>query len=129
MGGLIIITKWCAGNLNSRVTVSDNLTHTKDTVVAYSDAVLDTVPASKTVCIWSDRPASQFKNRLIAAAIPVFKAKHQLTFKWNFFATSHGKGLVNGIGGSVKRDVWMQVKDEKQSSNIIKMTSSNLRHF
>ena len=80
---------------------------------------MDTVPASKTVCIWSDRPASQFKNRLIAAAIPVFKAKHQLTFKWNFFATSHGKGPVNGIGGSVKRDVWMQVKNEKQSSQML----------
>ena len=30
--------------------------------------------------------------------------------KWNFFATSHGKGPVDGLGGSVKRSVWRQVK-------------------
>jgi hypothetical protein len=28
---------------------------------------------------------------------------------WNFFATSHGKGAVDGIGGSVKRLVRTQV--------------------
>ncbi len=30
--------------------------------------------------------------------------------KWNFFATSHGKGAVDGIGGTVKRSVWRQVR-------------------
>ena len=65
----------------------------------------------KTVSICSDGPPSQFRNRFIAAAIPVLEAKHQLYITWNFFATSHGKGPVDGIGGSVfKRYVWMQAK-------------------
>jgi len=29
---------------------------------------------------------------------------------WNFFATSHGKGAVDGIGGTVKRTVWRNVR-------------------
>ncbi|CAF3391449.1 unnamed protein product [Rotaria socialis] len=28
---------------------------------------------------------------------------------WNFFATSHGKGVVDGIGGVVKRLVWSAI--------------------
>ena len=35
---------------------------------------------------------------------------HGFKVKWNFFATSHGKGPVDGLGGSVKRSVWRQVK-------------------
>lgn len=27
-----------------------------------------------------------------------------------FFATSHGKGVVDGIGGTVKRAVWRQIR-------------------
>ena len=29
---------------------------------------------------------------------------------WNFFTTSHGKGAVDGIGGTVERSVWRSVK-------------------
>jgi len=35
---------------------------------------------------------------------------HEFKIRWNFFATSHGKGPVDGLGGSVKRSVWRQVK-------------------
>ena len=34
-------------------------------------------------------------------------------FCGTFFATSHGKGPVDGIGGSVKRHVWTAVKTRK----------------
>ena len=29
---------------------------------------------------------------------------------WSFFATFHGKGAVDGIGGMVKRSVWRVVR-------------------
>ena len=35
--------------------------------------------------------------------------KHPL----EFFATSHGKGVVDGIGGTVKRAVWRYVRSEQ----------------
>ena len=37
---------------------------------------------------------------------------------WNFFATSHGKGVVGGIGGTVKRGVWRHVKAERAHVTI-----------
>jgi len=30
--------------------------------------------------------------------------------EWNTFAPGHGKGSVDGIGGLVKRSVWLSVK-------------------
>ena len=33
-----------------------------------------------------------------------------MVLKWNFFATSHGKGAVDGLGRTVKRTVWRQVR-------------------
>ena len=30
--------------------------------------------------------------------------------RWNFFATSHGKGAVDGVGGVLKRRAWNKVK-------------------
>lgn len=37
--------------------------------------------------------------------------------EWNFFAASHGKGAVDGLGGSVKGSVWMAVKSRKAIVN------------
>lgn len=33
--------------------------------------------------------------------------------EWLFFATSHGKGAVDGVGGIIKRMVWLQVKSRR----------------
>lgn len=34
-----------------------------------------------------------------------FQLRHEIKIKWNFFAPMHGKSVVDGIGGSVKRFV------------------------
>ena len=36
--------------------------------------------------------------------------KHASNIRWNFFATSHGKGAVDGVGGVLKRRAWNKVK-------------------
>lgn len=36
-------------------------------------------------------------------------SEHNVQLSWNFVATSHGKGVVDGIGGVVKRLVWSAV--------------------
>jgi hypothetical protein len=38
---------------------------------------------------------------------------HLKALKWNFSATSHGKGSINGIGGTLKRLAWRLVKARK----------------
>jgi len=35
--------------------------------------------------------------------------------EWNYFATSHGKGAVDGVGAVVKRKVW-QIKKTKKNA-------------
>ena len=67
----------------------------------------------KTLYIWSDVPSRQFKNRFTAASIPWLQEKHKLRICWNFFATSHGKGPVDGIGGVVKRMATQKVIQRK----------------
>ena len=105
---------WFDGKLHPKVIASDNLNHSKETVLAYMDFLLENIPSTvETVSIWSDGASSQFKNKYIAAAIPILQEKHKLKIRWNYFATSHGKGPVDGIGGSVKRQVWAAVSTRK----------------
>ena len=43
--------------------------------------------------------ASQFKNRFMVAALKPLQEKHSIEITCNFFATSHGKGPVDGMFG------------------------------
>lgn len=97
---------WICRQILSFSIVSDNLDHTKSSIAPYIDRLLEELPQGiKTVKIWSDGPSKQFKNRFMAATIPPLEEKHNKNIEWNFFATSHGKGPVDGIGGSLKRQV------------------------
>ena len=49
---------WYSGSLHPIVVASDNLNHTKDTVIAYIDRLLCELPSDvKQVSIWPDGPA------------------------------------------------------------------------
>lgn len=60
--------------------------------------------------VWSDGPSSQFKNKYIAAIIHHLEQKFGIQIIWNYFATSHGKGCVDGIGATVKSVVRSHIK-------------------
>lgn len=99
---------------HSIVIVSDSTDHTNDTVVDNMSRVLEELPTTiRKVKIWSDGPSSQFKNKYIAASLRFLENKHNVKIQWNYFATSHGKGPVDGIGGSVKRQVRQAVLSRK----------------
>lgn len=51
--------------------------------------------------IFSDGQSSQFKNKYILSILS--KLAKIVQVQWNYFATSHGKGVVDGIGGTIKR--------------------------
>ena len=98
----------------SHIYVSDNLDHDKQSIAVFVDMLLSDLksksPEIDEVSFWTDGPSSQFKNRYIVSLINFLKLRHTLTkMHWNYFATSHGKGPVDGIGGSAKRCVWMAV--------------------
>ena len=63
----------------------------------------------KVINIFSDGAASQFKRRYLFSNLYEWQNDYSVQIMWNFFATSHGKGAVDGIGGTVKRSVWRNV--------------------
>ena len=107
---LFTIAAWYSGEHHPMVIVSDNLDHTKQTVVAYMDRILEEIPKEiNKVSVWSDGPSSQFKNRYIAASLKVLQKKHKLqVIKWNYFATSHGKGPIDGTGGKLEHMSYLE---------------------
>lgn len=116
---LFTVSLWFHQKQHAIAISSDNLHHNKDTVIVYIDRILTEIPEDvKEVRIWSDGPASQFKNRFIANSLPIMEKRHNLKITWNFFATSHGKGPVDGIGGALKRRVRnLVMRREKIVSN------------
>lgn len=57
--------------------------------------------------------AGQFKNKFTLSNICLFEKDFDVQVEWNFFASSHGKGAVDGVGGVVKRTAWQAVKARK----------------
>lgn len=52
---------------------------------------------------FSDGCAGQYKNRKNFLNLSYHQEDFKVDAEWHFFATSHGKGPCDGIGGSVKR--------------------------
>lgn len=114
-----IWTKGTNGNIcDSHVIVSDEMVHDKKAVAVFMSLVVDRFVKQKhphitRVFVFSDGPSSQFKNKYRYVAHFLHKLHSKVHIQWIFFATSHGKGVVDGIGGTVKRVVWNAVTTRK----------------
>ncbi len=74
---MFTVAFWYCGTIHSQVIVSDNLVHTKETLIAYVDRLLDDLPENvKSVSIWSDGPSSQFKNQFVLASLSALEKNH-----------------------------------------------------
>lgn len=89
------------------VIVSDTLRHDTNTVHCFQRKVLDFLkikfPLLKKVVYFTDGAAGQYKNRKNFLNLMYHKQDFDLYAEWHFFATSHGKGPCDGLGGTVKR--------------------------
>jgi hypothetical protein len=110
-------------SIQSFAVVSDDLRHDKDQVLIYLERILNEVEAIgdqySEIVIFSDGAVSQFKNKFIVAAMRFLSRKILKVIRWEYFATSHGKGAVDGIGGKVKRIVWDAVRGKKASVSTL----------
>ncbi len=101
----------------SIVLISDDLIHSKQSVYVFMQYIFNHLktnnPDMTTLNIFSDGASSQFKQKYLFSNLHAWEEEHDLKIKWNFFATSHGKGVVDGIGGTVKRAVWRYVRSEQ----------------
>ena len=101
--------------VQSLAIVSDYDSHNKYSVYACLSAVfkflVESFPIINHVHIFSDGASSQFKQTFTLTSMSLHAIKFGfVTFDWNFFATSHGKGAVDGIGAIVKSFAWKQIK-------------------
>ncbi|CAF1442411.1 unnamed protein product [Rotaria sordida] len=108
---------WCGTNNYSFALVSNNISHDKycvyNCITYIINKLKQQLPSLEEILFFSDGAASQFKQRYLMRNLTRMSYEYQLILSWHFFATSHAKGVVDAIGGSVKRIVWQQILTKK----------------
>lgn len=108
---------WIHNGCYSFAIVSNCLSHDKICVFVFLKKIVEWLrnacSSLRNVTFFSDGCAAQFKNKFTMSNLLFMSEDFGVTVKWNFFATSHGKGAVDGIGGKVKRLAWEMVKTRK----------------
>ena len=74
--------------------------------------------------IWSDGPTAEFKNKFTKQLIQNLSLKCNKPFTWKFSATSHGKGVVDTVGGKVKSTIQCKVMSQGKNHLIVQDTES-----
>lgn len=59
---------------------------------------------------WTDRPTSQYHSKTIFSIVAKHEAEIGVHVNWNNFKAGHGKGICDGVRGSVKRMAQKAVK-------------------
>ncbi|XP_067947393.1 serine-rich adhesin for platelets-like [Watersipora subatra] len=89
-------------------------------------------PRVSSFYLFSDGAASQFKQRFILSSLNPIKQSNGLNhLEWNFLATSHGKGAVNGVGGSLMRQSTLSEGISKNSTttNLTSLSAATTSSF
>ena len=102
---LFTVCAWEKYGCHSVVVASDYLLHNKYAVLSFLSIIVDHLESNirkfSVYEFFSDGASAHFKQRFTMSGITLLDH----TLSWSFFATSHGKGAVDAIGGRVKRDV------------------------
>ena len=75
------------------------------------------MPLKKAV-LWSDGCASQFRSRFVFKILSQYRPDIHL--EWHFNEAHHGKGPMDGIGGTIKNVVFRHVKSGRVVVNSAK---------
>ena len=76
------------------------------------------LPLKLNVIVWSDGCAAQFRSRYVFFLLSKFEASINLS--WFYNEWHHGKGPMDGIGGTLKNAVYRDVKSGKAIINDAK---------
>lgn len=89
------------------VVIAESLTHNAAAVFLFHQKMIsflrDNFDSIEKIFFFSDGAASQYKNKTNFHNLCEFEAKHKIKVEWHFFASYHGKGPCDGLGGTVKR--------------------------
>jgi len=110
---IFTVVIWAGDRKFSKVIVTDETSHSKYCVVVFLHEIINDLkselPNLKSVKIFSDGCTCQFKNRWILSLLIFSEDLFGVKMTWDFFAPGHGKGAVDGVGGTVKRAVYQRV--------------------
>jgi hypothetical protein len=106
---------WYAANEKmSFAIISQDNNHNKIAVHVFIKKIVcllkERLPGMRFMDIFSDGAASQFKQKYNFVNLTFFKLSYGIDVTWHFFASGHGKGACDGIGGTIKRLVWQYVR-------------------
>jgi len=92
----------------SFVVISDHFKHDTITLHCFQKQLLkfivESIPvAPQKIIYFSDEAAAHYKNRKNFLNLAFHEEDFGIPAEWHFFATSHGKGPCDGVGGTVKR--------------------------
>ena len=95
------------GQTKSFLICSDVKDKDKNTVFACILYIYDCIikPSHNDVeddIIYTDGPSNEFKNKYMVHLLKILSQKFNKKYSWKYFATSHGKGAIDGIGGNAK---------------------------
>ena len=87
--------------------INDYLKHDTLSVYVFIEETIKilkaTVPHISNLIYFTDGSTAQYKNYKNLSNLCHHQQDFGLTAEWKFYATSHGKGPCDGIGGTVKR--------------------------
>ena len=92
--------------------------HTKYSVYIYMQFIFiclkEKYASIEAIDIFSDGGWNNFtiQTEISFSNLHSSEIEHIIKLSWNFFPASHGKGVVDGIGGTIKRTVWRHIKTE-----------------
>ncbi|CAF1505309.1 unnamed protein product [Rotaria sordida] len=100
--------------------VSNSTKHDKYSVITCLEILVNEItsmiPDVKQF-FFPDNASSQFKNRYIIIHLTTMLDVLDIDFSWSYFASSNGKGVVDGVGGTLKRLVWLEIMAGKRCSS------------
>ena len=94
----------------------------KDSVYVFMMKLIKLFPSlgsNAKLVIYTDGPSSEFKNKFMVKFLSDIANQIGGTAEWKYFATSHGKGVVDGIGGSAKSLVRTKVMSKGGNAIVV----------
>lgn len=98
---------WQKNHCFSFECVSDDTNHMAEATWTALKPVLNILQNNSSkitkLILISDSPVSQFRNKTIFYLLKNHAMSNQMTVKWIYLESGHGKGIADAIGATVKR--------------------------
>lgn len=105
------------------VVLSEDMTHDATSVHLFNKKLISFLKRKfngkvTKLFYFSDGAGSQYKNKYNFVNLVNHKTDFNVDAEWHFFATSHGKGACDGVGGTVKRTAFRYNLQHDAASQI-----------